>query len=443
MISRLVPSFDPRFQPARRTAVAASARLAAAAAGATLIPPLHAQLSIDIIGVGAQQIPVAVTTFAGSEREARQVSELIAANLGRSGVIRVLSGEGLARGVEIGPSQWPLYAARGAEAAVIGNVQALPDGRFQVGFRLLDVPKQAQSAGLVFTGGARELRATAHHISDVIYEKLTGDRGVFSTRVAYVARSGGRYQLIVADSDGMNAVPVLSSAEPIISPAWSPRGNLLAYVSFEGRKPSIYVQDVTSGQRRLLVNAAGNQSAPSFAPDGNRIVYASSQAGGTQLFVVGTDGNGTRRLTTSTAIDTAPHWAVDNRIYFMSDRGGSPQIYRMSPEGGTVERMTFEGSYNANPRVAPDGKSMVFVRRDGGRDSLAMLDFQSRQVQGLTQGPVDESPSFAPNGKMIVYASVHAGRGVLAAVSADGRVKQRLGTAGADVREPAWGPFLR
>ena len=405
--------------------------------------PARAQLTIDIVGIGAQQIPVIVTPFVGDEREARGVSDVISANLGRSGVIRLLAADGLARGVDVAPPQWPLYSARGAEATVVGSVTALPDGRFHVAFRLFDVPKQTQSAGLQFTVAARDLRAAAHHISDVIYEKLTGDKGVFSTRIAYVAKSGGRYQLIVADSDGMNALPVLTSAEPIISPAWSPRGTQLAYVSFENRKPSIYVQDVTTGQRRLLVSAPGNQSAPAFSPDGRRIVYASSQAGGTQLFVINVDGSGNRRLTTSGAIDTAPQWGPDNRIYFMSDRGGSPQIYRMSPEGGSAERLTFEGSYNANPRIAPDGKSMVFVRREGNRDTLALLDFASRQVQGLTQGPVDESPSFAPNGRMIVYASVHAGRGVLAAVSADGRVKQRLGTAGADVREPAWGPLLR
>ncbi|MFN3629447.1 MAG: Tol-Pal system beta propeller repeat protein TolB [Casimicrobiaceae bacterium] len=405
--------------------------------------PARAQLTIDIVGIGAQQIPVIVTPFAGPEREARGVSDVISANLSRSGVIRIVGAEGLARGADVTPPQWPLYSARGAEATVVGSVTALPDGRFQVAFRLLDVPKRAQSVGLQFTVAARDLRATAHHISDVIYEKLTGDKGVFSTRIAYVAKSGGRYQLIVADSDGMNATPVLTSAEPIISPVWSPRGTHLAYVSFENRKPSIYVQDVTTGQRRLLVTAPGNQSAPAFSPDGRRIVYASSQAGGTQLFIADVEGGGSRRLTRSGAIDTAPHWGADNRIYFMSDRGGSPQIYRISPEGGPAERLTFEGSYNANPRVAPDGKSMVFVRREGNRDTLALLDFASRQVQSLTQGPVDESPSFAPNGRMIVYASVHAGRGVLAAVSADGRVKQRLGTAGADVREPAWGPLLR
>ncbi len=421
-----------------------ASRLAAVLGALLLIlAPARAQLTIDIVGVGAQQIPVILTPFAGAEKEAQLVSGVISANLSRSGLIRLLPAEGLARGVDVPATQWPLYAARGAEASVVGQVQAQPDGRFQVAFRLLDVPKQTQSAGLLFTVPARDLRATAHHISDVIYEKLTGDKGIFSTRIAYVSKVGGRYQLIVADSDGMNATSVLTSPEPIISPTWSPNGKQLAYVSFENRKPSIYLQDLTTGQRRLLITASGNQSAPSFSPDGNRLVFASSQAGGTQLFVINADGSGLRRLTQSAAIDTAAFWASDNRIYFMSDRAGSPQIYRIAPEGGQAERLTFDGAYSANPRVAPDGKSMVYVRRDGGRDTLAVLDFASRQVQTLTPGPVDESPSFAPNGKMIVYASVHDGRGVLAAVSADGRVKQRLGATGADVREPAWGPLLR
>jgi TolB protein len=402
---------------------------------------VRAQLTIDIVGVGAQQIPVAVAGFAGSDALAQQVSAVIEADLARSGLIKTVSSTGLARSGDLAGVQFGELKARGADATVIGTVQPVDGGMVSVSFRLVDVPKQAQISGLSFKVAARDLRATAHRIADIIYEQLTGEKGVFSTRLAYVSKSPGRFQLIVADSDGFNAVPALNSSEPIISPAWSPDGGRLAYVSFEGRKPSVYVQNVVSGARSLLVRAAGNQSAPAWSPDGSRIVYASSQAGGTQLFIVNADGSGSRRLTTSGAIDTAPNWAPDGRIYFMSDRGGSPQIYRMSPEGGNAERVTFEGSENANPRVAADGKSMVFVKREGSRYMLAVQDFASRQVQVLTQGPVDESPSFAPNGKLIVYASVYNGKGILAAVSADGRVKQRLGATNADVREPAWGPL--
>ncbi len=401
----------------------------------------QAQLTIDIVGVGAQQIPVAVAGFAGNETLAQQVSSVIEADLARSGLIKTVNASGLPRSGELSAVQFTELKTRGADAAVIGAVQSGAGGMLNISFRLVDVPKQTQLTGLSFNVAARDSRATAHRIADIIYEQLTGEKGVFSTRLAYVSKSPGRFQLIVADSDGFNAVPALNSSEPIISPAWSPDGGRLAYVSFEGRKPSVYVQNIVSGARTLLVRAAGNQSAPAWSPDGSRIVYASSQVGGTQLFIVNADGGGSRRLTSSGAIDTAPNWAPDGRIYFMSDRGGSPQIYRMSPEGGGAERVTFEGSENANPRVAADGKSMVFVKREGSRYMLAVQDFASRQVQVLTQGPVDESPSFAPNGKMVVYASVYNGKGILATVSADGRVKQRLGAMNADVREPAWGPL--
>jgi TolB protein len=403
----------------------------------------HAQLTIDIVGVGAQQIPVVTSEFVGDATHSRALTEVIQADLARSGVIKNLPNVGLPRTSEATAEGYAQYASLGADAAVVGSVTPAANGLFQVTFRLLDVPKRSQLAGLVYNVQAKDMRATAHRVADVIYEKLTGEKGVFSTRLAYVSKTGSRYQLIVADSDGANAVSIVGSNEPIISPAWSPDGERLAYVSFENRKPSVYVQSVSTGARRQLIEARGNQSAPAWSPDGRRIVFASSQAGGTQLFIANAEGGGVRRLTNSSAIDTAPNWAADGKIYFMSDRGGSPQIYRIDPEGGSAERVTFEGVENANPRVAFDGKSMVFVKREGGRYALAVQDFASRQVQTLTQGPVDESPSFAPNGKLIVYASIYNGRGVLAAVSSDGRVKQRLASAGADVREPAWGPFLR
>ncbi|MBC7711191.1 MAG: Tol-Pal system protein TolB [Rhizobacter sp.] len=403
---------------------------------------VRAQLTIDIVGVGAQQIPVAVAGFAGSDAAlAQQMSAVIEADLARSGLIKTVNSNGLPKNGELAAVPFSELKARGADATVIGSLVPAANGMVAVSFRLVDVPKQEQLTGLVFNVPNKDLRATAHRIADIVYERLTGEKGVFSTRLAYVAKSPGRFQLIVADSDGFNAIPVVNSAEPIISPAWSPDGSRLAYVSFEGRKPSVYIQNVSSGQRTLLTRAAGNQSAPAWSPSGDQIVFASSQAGGTQLFVAGADGSNSRRLTNSGAIDTTPNWAPDGRIYFMSDRGGSPQIYRIAGEGGNAERITFEGSDNANPRVAADGKSMVFVKREGSRYMLAVQDFASRQVQTLTQGPVDESPSFAPNGKLIVYASVYNGKGILAAVSADGRVKQRLGASNADVREPAWGPL--
>jgi TolB protein len=410
---------------------------------ALLTSSVRAQLTIDIVGVGAQQIPVIVSEFVGDATQSQLLTKVIQDDLARSGVIKIVPNEGLPRTADATTEGYALYASRSADAAVVGSVTPAAGGQFQVTFRLLDVPKRNQLTGLVYTVQTKDMRATAHRIADVIYEKLTGDKGIFSTRIAYVSKTGNRYQLIVADSDGANSISIVSSAEPIISPAWSPDGARLAYVSFENRKPSIYVQDVGTGARRALFSARGNQSAPAWSPDGQRLAFASSQAGGTQLFVANADGSGIRRLTNSAAIDTAPNWASDGKIYFMSDRGGSPQVYRIGPDGGNADRVTFEGGENANPKVAADGKSMVFVKREGSRYALAVQDFASRQVQTLTQGPVDESPSFAPNGKFIVYASIYNGRGVLAAVSADGRVKQRLASAGSDVREPAWGPLPR
>jgi TolB protein len=429
------------FQNVLRSALLASAAALASLAFST---SARAQLTIDIVGVGSQQIPVVVSEFIGDATQSQLLTSVIQADLVRSGVIKNISNAGLPRTSEATPDGYVQYASRNADAAVVGSVTPGANGQYTVTFRLLDVAKRTQTAGLVYNVAGKDMRATAHRIADVIYEQLTGDKGVFSTRLAYVSKTGSRFQLIVADSDGVNAISIVASNEPIISPAWSPDGGRLAYVSFENRKPGIFVQDVATGARRQLLTVPGNQSAPAWSPDGRRIAYASSQAGGTQLFIANADGSGSRRLTTNNSvIDTAPNWASDGKIYFMSDRGGSPQVYRIGPDGGNAERVTFEGSENANPKVAFDGKSMVFVKREGARYALAVQDFASRQVQVLTQGPVDESPSFAPNGKLIVYASVYNGRGVLAAVSADGRVKQRLASAGADVREPAWGPLPR
>jgi TolB protein len=291
---------------------------------------------------------------------------------------------------------------------------------------------------------AADLRLAAHRIADYVFEKLTGDKGVFATRMAYVTKGGGRYTLRVADADGEAAQVALNSPEPIISPAWSPDGRELAYVSFESQKAVVYAQDVLSGQRRPIANFRGSNSAPAWAPDGRQLAVTLSRDGGSQLFMIGRNGENSRRLTSSPAIDTEPVFSADGRIYFVSDRGGSPQIYRMPAGGGSAERISFNGNYNVSPAISPDGRFMAYIGRQGGAFKLQLLDLVGGGApRTLTDTSDDESPSFAPNGKLIVYATRLQGRDVLMTTTLDGKIKARLLSTSADVREPVWGPYGR
>jgi len=401
----------------------------------------QAQLAIEITGAGANRMPVAVASFEGESALPRAVTDVVRADLERSGIFKM---------VELGPGPMGADApvdfgrvrSRGADAVAVGTFSP-SGGRYQVQVRLHDAAKQVSLGSQAMVMSPNQYRTTGHRISDFIYEKLTGEPGVFSTRIAYVLKSGARYELQIADADGSNAQTALASREPIISPAWSPDGTRLAYVSFEAKKPVVYVHSLSTGQRNVAANFKGSNSAPAWSPDGRRLAVVLTKDGQSQLYSVNADGSGVLRLASSSGIDTEPAWSTDGMIYFTSDRGGSPQIYRVPAGGGDAQRVTFEGSYNVSPRPSPDGKSLVYVSRNGGRFQVTMLDLASRQTQTLTDSSKDESPSFAPNGRMVLYATEVGGRGVLAAVSSDGRVKQRLSVQSGDVREPAWGPQPR
>ena len=403
----------------------------------------QAQLSIEITGAGATRIPVAIANFAGDSAAAQVVTATVRADLERSGLFKLIdpAGATLDENAQVNFADWK---GRGADALAAGSVTRAPDGRMQARFRLYDTQKQVALGGAVYVTGNDQLRAAGHRIADYIYEKLTGEKGVFSTRIAYVVKSGGQFRLQIADADGQGAVTALSSTEPIISPVWSPDGSKLAYVSFEKKKPVIYVHALASGQRQVVANFKGSNSAPAWSPDGRKLAIVLSKDGNSQIYSVNADGTGVQRLTNSAGIDTEPRYSPDGgSIYFTSDRGGSPQVYRMGANGGDAQRVTFEGSYNVSPRPSPDGKSLAFISRRDGRFQLAVMDLASKQVQILTDSHKDESPSFAPNSRMILIATETGGRGVLSAVSSDGRIKQRLSIAAGDVREPAWGPFIQ
>jgi TolB protein len=404
-----------------------------------------AQLSIEITGPGVQRTPIAIVPFVGEERVGTTLTGIVRADLERSGLFRGLEVPPLQpHPNENSPVNYGEWRSRLADALVVGSVAQNADGRFEVRFRVYDVVKQAPLGAIAYLFTKDNARAAAHRIADFVYEKLTGEKGVFSTQIAYVVKRGTTYELQIADADGERAQYLLRSNEPIISPVWSPEGRRIAYVSFESKKPVVYVHHLAENKRQVVASFKGSNSAPAWSPDGKTIAVVLSVEGGSQIYLINSDGSGPRRrISNSTSIDTEPRYSSDGRwLYFTSDRGGSPQIYRMPSGGGEAQRVTFRGSYNVSPRPSPDGRVLAYVTRDGGKFQVALLDLSNQQVQVITDSDRDESPSFAPNGRMILLATVRGGRGVLSAVSADGRIRQNLPYSGGDVREPAWGPFI-
>jgi TolB protein len=412
-----------------------------------LAGPAAAQFRVEISGIGATQVPIVVANFRDEDKAGTALAAIIRADLQRSGLFRAGDAQQpLDERSSVNPADW---RARGFDALVAGSVSRLADGRFDVRYKLWDAVKGEQLLGQSKLVVAADLRLAAHRVADEIYQAITGEPGVFATRIAYVVRSGRRHTLHVTDADGEGGQVALNSPEPIISPAWSPDGKELAYVSFESQKAVVWVQNLGSGERRQIANFRGSNSAPAWSPDGRELVLTLSTAGIAQLFVMPREGGTPRRLTTSNAIDTEAVYAPDGRtVYFVSDRGGGPQIYRVAVGGGAPERVTFSGAHNISPAISPDGKLMAYVaRQGGGAFKLALLDLANGAGGGaprlLTDTSDDESPSFAPNGRLIVYTSRENRRDVLMTTTLDGKIKTRLVSSGADMLEPAWGPFNR
>ena len=405
--------------------------------------PAQAELTIEITGAGEHQIPISLVRFAGDDQidSASSISSVVSNDLMRTGLFKLIDPAGKAPhdANEVNYVKWP-----GVDALLVGKIQALDGGRVEVRFRLLDMVRRTELIGLAVTAKKEQLRAIGHRVADLVYEKLTGDPGVFSTRIAYVNREGKKYRLVVADSDGYGEQTLLALNEPIMSPAWSPDGSQLAYVSFERGHASVFVQSLATGQRAVLADFSGSNSGPAWSPDGKQIAMVLSREGASQLYLMRSDGKDLRRVTFSEAIDTEPCFSPDGKwLLFTSDRGGSAQIYRAPVAGGPAERLTFDGTNNFSPRVSPDGKNFVFSHYVDGVFYIGIQDFATGQMQILTGGGWEKKPSFAPNGKLVLFATESQGRGILATVSIDGRVRQKMVAQRGDIREPIWGPFLK
>jgi len=410
-------------------------------------------LDIGLVTGNESALPIAVVPMpylGTSVAPDTDIAAVIRADLNRSGQFRALAEQDVIekpiRGNEI---KFPTWRVLKQDFVVVGRVLDNPDGGYRVEYELYDVAKQERMLGLAVGGRARGMRDVSHQIADQIYEKILGVRGAFWTRIAYVTANGlggnTQYALMVADSDGFNPQTVVKSKEPLLSPAWSPDGRKLAYVSFERGNSTIYVQEITTGAREVLASFRGINGAPNFSPDGRRLAMTLSRTGNPEIYVMDLASRNLTQITRHYGIDTEAVWTADGQnLVFTSDRAGKPQLYQVPAAGGDATRVSFQGDSNAKASISFDGKKIAMAQGGGNIYRIAVIDRSfggAGRWQTLSPGNLDESPSFAPNASMLLYATKEGRRGVLYAVSADGRVRQRLVLADGDVREPAWSPF--
>jgi len=420
------------------------------AVGLMVLRPAAAELQIEITSGVRDPVPVAIVPFAHVAADGGfDVAEVVEHDLAGSGRFRTLPRARQpgtpTRAEEVAVSSWK---SAGSDYVVVGRVTALDDGNLAVDFDLVSALTGTRVATQRFIGAPGALRDAAHRVSDAVYLKILGVRGAFATRIAYVAVEGApptqTYQLIVADSDGANAHLILESHFPLMSPAWSPDGQWLAYVSFETKHSAVYVQRVRTGERRQISARAGVNAAPDWSPDGRKLALTLGGSGGNpDVYVLDLSTQELTRITDDPAIDTEPVWAPDGRsLYFTSDRAGSPQIYQIAATAGAhPKRITFTGSYNARPRISPDGSQLAMVTLDNGNYRIAVQDLAGGALRVLSHGHLDESPSFAPNGATLIYSEREGSHGTLATVATDGLTGLRLKASHGEVQAPAWGPF--
>jgi TolB protein len=412
----------------------------------------RAEFVVEVTRGQTQAIPIAIVPFTSPELSAASfdVAQMINDDLTRSGRFKTMDVKDMIdqphAGANISFDDWRRL---NNDYMVVGSMQSAAPDHYVITYELYNVLTRQRLLGFQINANRPGLRLASHQIADAVFEKILGIRGAFNTRIAYIAALGHvpnkSYQLVVADADGENPHIVTQSKEPLMSPAWSPDGSKLAYVSFEDRLSTIYVQNLKSGERQRISGHAGVNQAPAWSPDGTKLALTlSSRDGNLDVYVMDLGTEALTRITDDPGIDTEPQWSKDGQsLYFTSDRAGGPQIYKIGIRAGDKpRRLTFQGSYNARPRISPDETQMCFVTQEDGGYRIATMDLRGHgDVQVLTKGPADVSPSYAPNGAVILYASRDHGRGVLALVSADGHVQQRLAANEGELQEPAWAPF--